>query len=176
MLEEDGMAQTGVHISWGNIVGGTILLLLGIYLAMYQVLTQAVGDPIGQAIVAHGEPQLINWIRLLGLLMVARGVYALGTSIIPPGTLTGRLANLGGEVFSVLSIPLLLWLREHVGLIPVVSFMGGETQVTAIPESVAQIVRLALNVVIALVVLGIVIAVIRLLVSLGASQDRAASG
>ena len=164
------MEQTVAHISWGAIVGGVLLILLGAYLAMYQVLPNAVGDVVSQAVVAYSSPAFLNWLRLLGILIAVRGAYLVGTSFVPSGTLAGQVVGLGNEMLSALAIPLLLWLRKHVDLIPIVSIWNRQVHVTAPAENLARILRWALTAVIVLMIVGIVAALFKLLT--GQGMDR----
>ena len=166
------MGQSTVHISWGALVGGVLLILFGCYLALYKVLSGVVGDVLSKALVAYSSPAFLNWLRLLGILTAVRGVYLVGTSFVPPATLIGQVVSIGGEVLSLLAIPLLLWLREHVELIPIVSIYNRQVHVTALQGGAATTVRWALNVVIVLIVLGVVVAIIKLIAGQGTGSAQ----
>lgn len=161
------MGQSAAHVSWGAIVGGVLSILLGLYLSMYQLLSGWVGDSFSQAIVAYSSPAFLGWLQLLGILIAVRGVYLIATSFVRPSTLLGLVAFMGDQVLSALTIPLLLWLRENVALLPVVSIRDGQMQVTAPQGNMAGILHWTLNVLIALIVLGIAVSVIKLLVGQG---------
>jgi hypothetical protein len=164
------MGGSVMHISWGAVVGGVMLILLGLYLSLYQVLAPRVGDPFGKAIVAASSVEFLNWVRLLGILIAVRGVYVIGSSLVPRATLAGQVVRVGGEVLSALAIPLLLWLREQAEQVPIVSLRDGQVHVTFASGGVAQTVRLALNILIALIVVGIAASVIQMLTGQGPGQ------
>ena len=152
-----------IHISWGGIIGGVLLILLGLYLSMYQFFSGLVGDVFSRAIVEYASPQFMRWLRLLGILIAVRGVYLIVTSLFAPPTVVGRMLTVGGQVLSAMAIPLLVWLREHIDLLPIASIRNGKGVVTFAQGDLANVLRWSLNGVIALLILGIAISLIRLL-------------
>lgn len=152
-----------IHISWGGIVGGVLLILLGLYLSMYPFFSGLVGDVLSRAILEYASPVFMRWLRLLGILIAVRGVYLIVTSFFVPSTVVGRMLTVGGQVLSAMTIPLLVWLREHIDLLPIASIRNGEVVVTSAQGDLANVLRWSLNGVIALLILGIAITLIRLL-------------
>jgi hypothetical protein len=59
-----------------------------------------------------------------------------------------------------MAIPLLVWLRDHIELLPVVSIRNGEVVVRFPQGDLANLLRWSLNGVMALIVLGIAITLI----------------
>jgi uncharacterized membrane protein YciS (DUF1049 family) len=170
------MQQNVIHISWGAIVGGVLLILLGCYLALFQAISGVTNDILSQAVVAHASPEFLNWLRLLGVLTAVRGIYLVSTSVFRSSTLIGLVIRMGDEVLSLLVIPLLLWLRERVELVPIVSIRNGQAQRNILQGTAAATARHALTTLIALVVLGVVVSVIRLLIGQTGAHGTASSG
>lgn len=152
-----------IHISWGGIIGGVLLILLGLYLSMYPFFSGVVGDVFSRAIIETASSEFMRWLRLLGILIAVRGVYLIVASFFAPSTIVGRMLTVGGQVLSAMAIPLLVWLREHIDLLPIASIRNGEVMVTFAQGDLANVLRWSLNGVIALLILGIAISLIRLL-------------
>lgn len=152
-----------IHISWGGIIGGMLLILLGLYFSMYLFFSGVVSDVFSRAIVETASPEFMRWLRLLGILIAVRGVYLIVASFFAPSTIVGRMLTVGGQVLSAMAIPLLVWLREHIDLLPIASIRNGEVMVTFAQGDLANVLRWSLNGVIALLILGIAISLIRLL-------------
>jgi len=152
-----------IHISWGGIIGGMLLILLGLYFSMYLFFSGVVSDVFSRAIVETASSEFMRWLRLLGILIAVRGVYLIVASFFAPSTIVGRMLTVGGQVLSAMAIPLLVWLREHIDLLPIASIRNGELTVTFAQGDLANVLRWSLNGVIALLILGIAISLIRLL-------------
>jgi hypothetical protein len=151
-----------IHISWAGIVGGIVVFLLGLYFAMFGFFSALVGDILSRAIIEYASPEFARWLRLLGILIAVRGVYLVVTSFFAPSTIVGRMLAVGGQVLSAVSIPLLVWLREHIDLLPIASIRNGQVVVSSPQGELVSVLHWSLNGVIALLVLGIAIAIIRL--------------
>lgn len=152
-----------IHISWAGIIGGVLVMLIGLYLSTYQFSSGIVGDAFGRLILEYASPEFLRWLSLLGILLTIRGAYLSVTSVFVQSTIVGRMLVIGGQVLSAMAIPLLVWLREHIELLPIVSLRSGEMVVRFPQSELAGLLRWSLNGVIALLILGIAIALIRLL-------------
>jgi hypothetical protein len=165
-----------IRISWGGTGGGVLLVLLGLYLSMYPFFSGLVGDVLSRAIVEHASPEFVRWLRLLGILIAVRGAYLFVTSFLAPSNVVGRTLAVGGQVLSAMAIPSLVWLREHVELLPIASIRDGEVAVTSAQGDLANVLRWTLNGIIALILLGIAISFIHLLgdsqLSLGSTESE----
>jgi hypothetical protein len=150
------------QISWGGIIGGIVVVLLGLYLTLFGFFSGLVGDLLSKAIVEYASPEFMRWLRILGILIAVRGVYLVVTSFFAPATLVGRMLTVGGQVLSAMAIPLLVWLRDHIELLPVASIRDGGVVVRSPQGDLANMLRWSLNGVVALIILGIGIALIRL--------------
>ena len=159
------MQQGVVRISWGAIIGGVVLILLGSYLGLFQSMSGAIGDIWSSAIVAQASPEFLNWLRLLGILIGIRGMYLVSTSVFRSSTPVGLVIRIGDEVLTLLVIPLLLWLREHVELVPIVSIGNGQTRVDFPQGAAAAIARNGVTAIIGLIVLATAISLIRLFIA-----------
>ncbi len=151
-----------IQISWGGIVGGIVVILLGLYFTLFEFFSGLVGDLLSKAIIEYASPDFMRWLRMLGILIAARGVYLIVTSFFAPSTLVGRMLTVGGQVLSAMSIPLLIWLREHIDLLPIASIRNGHVVVRSPQGDLAGVLRWSLNGVAALIILGIAISLIRL--------------
>ena len=158
------------EIPWGAIVGGTMLLLAGLYLALYQELSPSIGDAFSTAIVERADPGFLRWLRWVGILMAVRGVYVIATAYFRSTPLANTVIAIGGEALSLLHVPLLIWLRDNARVIPVISFVDGQMHVRQI-ESVGA-VRTALNVLITLTLLGIAFSVARIVTGTGSGASE----
>jgi hypothetical protein len=151
-----------IHISWGGLIGGIVVVLLGLYFSMFAFFSELVGDLLTKAIIEYASPEFVRWLRMLGILIAVRGVYLVVTSFFAPATLLGRMLTVGGQVLSAMAIPLLVWLRDHIELLPVASIRNGQVMVMSPQGDLANTLRWSLNGVIALTILGIAIVLIRL--------------
>ena len=151
-----------IHISWGGLIGGIVVVLLGLYFSMFAFFSELVGDLLTKAIIEYASPEFVRWLRMLGILIAVRGVYLVVTSFFAPATLLGRMLTVGGQVLSAMAIPLLVWLRDHIELLPVASIRNGQVMVMSAQGDLANTLRWSLNGVIALTILGIAFVLIRL--------------
>jgi hypothetical protein len=147
-----------------------MLLLAGLYLALYQELSAPIGDAFSAAIVEHAHPDFLRWLRWVGTLMAVRGVYVIATAYIRPTKLSSTFIAVGGEALSLLHVPLLLWLRDHANVIPVVSLTDGQMRVRSLQAVGA--VRTALNVLIALTLVGVAVSVARIVIGTGSGTGE----
>jgi hypothetical protein len=158
-----------MQLSWGAIAGGTVLILLGLYLSLFRELSGSIGDAFSTAIVSYADPRFLDWLRLVGILVAVRGGYLIVSSTAAPDTLIGRSLAVGDHALSLLSIPLLLWLREHTELIVTISIRDGEIRTAALSESAVQGVRNAIGVLIALILIGVFAGLLRLFLGQGSA-------
>jgi hypothetical protein len=156
------------QVPWGAIVGGTLLLLLGLYLVFYQEMSAPIGDVLSKAIVAKADPGFLRWLRWLGVLTAVRGLYVITTAYLPDTQLVRTLTAFGGEGLSLLSIPLVLWLRDNTQVIPVISLVDGELRVRSLQA--AGVVRSALNVLITVILLGVAFSVAKIVIGTGSGS------
>lgn len=152
-----------IRISWGGIVGGVVVVLLGLYLTLFEFFSGLVGDPLSKAIVEYASREFMRWLRMLGILIAVRGVYLVVTSFFAPATLVGQMLTVGGQALKAMTIPLLVWLRDHIELLPVASIRDGVVVVRSPQGDLVNVLRWSLNGVVALIILGIAIVFIRLL-------------
>jgi hypothetical protein len=155
--------------AWGAIIGGTVLLLLGLYLAFYEEVSVPIGDVLSRALVERADPDFIQWLRWVGILIAVRGVYVISTTYLRPSQLAKTRVSLGNEGLSLLFVPLALWLRDHTEVIPVISLSNGKVQVK--PLQAVQAVRSALNVLIVLILIGVAFSVGRIVIGSGTGGE-----
>ncbi|MBN1641193.1 MAG: hypothetical protein JXA09_08150 [Anaerolineae bacterium] len=153
------------EVPWGAIVGGTVLLLVGLYLVFYEEMSTSIGDAFSTALVEQAHPDFLRWLRWVGVLVSVRGLYLISTSYLRSPGLSSTLIAFGHEALSLLSVPLVLWLRDHADVIPVVSLVDGQMRVR--PLQAVGAVRSALNVLVTLILIGVAFSVARIVTGTG---------
>ena len=97
------------HKKIEDIVGGILGILFGMYLFL--------GYPLG--IINDANPLFLEWLGLFGLFILVKGIFNVGKTIATiRGLWARRIVYATAELLNIFAIPLFLWLRQNVGIVP----------------------------------------------------------
>ena len=162
-----------VGMSLGALVGGVFVVCFGVVLIALPQLAGRFGGTMGDAFLEAADGAFLSWLRLLGVVTVVQGIYQVGTFFLRAPTLLGRIIRVGDALLSALSIPLLLWLRARVEIIPIYLVRDGG-QWTSMPQ---QELQNTLQWVLLFVAIGIGVGVVAAIVRVfsPSTEDREAA-
>jgi len=136
----------------GEIVGSIFGILFGFYLI--------VQFPFG--ILSQSNPLFLGWLRMLGGLIILRNLWKAVQALIPFDRIWARrIVYALGELLGLLSIPLFLWLRDNISVVPAFSKSPQGLTVHEPSAIATEILFWVFTGIIILTVIGVVIGFIK---------------